>query len=1280
MREFVNDAGGKLAHPGLTSNEIFDLVQLASAAYDISFGSSNYDLADGWFPITADLVEFGMVSDLLKNGYFYEANSFPTDLLPVIYPGTAQAAVFSNGSGDIALAFRGTAEFGFPFVAGDSGDWGPIGQQRHFLAFQNLFQSLDAFIASQVSVNRVLVTGHSLGGAMVERYMDAYPDNTLPGISYEAVAVASPQASFRNDSRVLNIGHDRDIVYSIAGFKGANAVDNIYMLFNDGGFFDLGLSESFGAQHDITIGYTHSVATILSSRFYGETTRDSKVVINYSDQPDDIRKLVDNFFTPDDGYLILGRGADPSTDTLTNIKSGGTLSIDDWLIGGDGDDWLEGFRGDDILEGDVNDGPFAGGNDTMAGGEGKDLFLGSPEDLDGDTIVDLELGDRIGVSGAKVDEETLKDEKGGDTTITFNTKSGLFGIFRSDVSINAVIPRGAGLRLSKERLDDGGSIIEVVAVDGQDVAFVIDTTGSMFDDIASVKVQASSIIDAVFDPRRGFLNSRIAVVGYNDPSTNTILTFTDQTDTKDRKTAALNAINGISVGDGGDLPEMTFGGLLRALDGRAGKWRDDALARKIILFGDATAKDFELAPQVYALARNLGEMIGDRTDVYAAPAALSAMALSESVAMTTFEVMEADDKTGAVTPVLVQIFTVAIGGDIATISEFEEIAAETGGDAFRAADASEIVETILKVINLPIYSVTASMNAVSEGDNGTIAVDVTVRRDVSGQAAIVALSLTGTANEEDRVLASESVSFEADEMQKVVQLVISGDTEFEPDESVIVSIVSISESATVGRQSATVTITNDDLPEISLPVISLAVAPLTAVLEDGSDALIFTFTRKGSTVSPLRINYAVAGTATLGIDYSGIDGVSTSQTITFAAGEDTVILPLDSIADRLIEPDETVSLTLIPGEGYTVGTTTAVSGAISDDDASRLRHSVSAAGDDSFTLIGGSGGTSRLKISLTCAELDSPCDLALFTVDDLQGRINGIDPSDPAYTRVALSNAHNVFSVISNLPQGFNPLLGNRVLELNAGDHFHFLLIKNGTLDTASQQSTGSSDFFLSSIRHIAVSQSSPGQFMLSWKDSLGNGKIRDLRVAIEATDEPMAPGSKLQDNKQGEVFDLSGVDPAKQVRASLVVNREADYNNVLGFYKITDSLGTIVDPLTGATLKPGDSAYTQAALRYRVSGMDLQVANQSTATGSSLMQGGSIFAPFIVANGSPEQLLDSNLSNDVLVYFPFLAANSDGIDHIRLLADNTFGFEDLPGGGDLDYNDMIIAVNFAFV
>jgi len=44
-------------------------------------------------------------------------------------------------------------------------------------------------------------------------------------------------------------------------------------------------------------------------------------------------------------------------------------------------------------------------------------------------------------------------------------------------------------------------------------------------------------------------------------------------------------------------------------------------------------------------------------------------------------------------------------------------------------------------------------------------------------------------------------------------------------------------------------------------------------------------------------------------------------------------------------------------------------------------------------------------------------------------------------------------------------------------------------------------------------------------------------------------------------------------------------------------------------------------------------------------------------------------------VYFPFLGANSDGIDHIRLLGNNVFGFEDLPSGGDRDYNDIIVRV-----
>ncbi|MEH2333882.1 MAG: DUF4114 domain-containing protein [Nostoc sp.] len=63
---------------------------------------------------------------------------------------------------------------------------------------------------------------------------------------------------------------------------------------------------------------------------------------------------------------------------------------------------------------------------------------------------------------------------------------------------------------------------------------------------------------------------------------------------------------------------------------------------------------------------------------------------------------------------------------------------------------------------------------------------------------------------------------------------------------------------------------------------------------------------------------------------------------------------------------------------------------------------------------------------------------------------------------------------------------------------------------------------------------------------------------------------------------------------------------------------------------------------------------------------------------GKPDALLDSNANNHPKVYFAFLGANSDQVEHIRLLENNPFGFEDLPNGGDKDYNNVIVQVNLS--
>ena len=115
-------------------------------------------------------------------------------------------------------------------------------------------------------------------------------------------------------------------------------------------------------------------------------------------------------------------------------------------------------------------------------------------------------------------------------------------------------------------------------------------------------------------------------------------------------------------------------------------------------------------------------------------------------------------------------------------------------------------------------------------------------------------------------------------------------------------------------------------------LITLSLAP-TSVKEDGFLNLIYTFTRTGDTTAALAVNYTTAGTATLGGDYTGIEATPATKTVIFAPGSATATVTVNPIIDRRIETDETVSLKLAVGTGYTIQTTTAVIGTIRNDDA-----------------------------------------------------------------------------------------------------------------------------------------------------------------------------------------------------------------------------------------------------------------------------------------------------------------------------------------------------------
>jgi hypothetical protein len=144
------------------------------------------------------------------------------------------------------------------------------------------------------------------------------------------------------------------------------------------------------------------------------------------------------------------------------------------------------------------------------------------------------------------------------------------------------------------------------------------------------------------------------------------------------------------------------------------------------------------------------------------------------------------------------------------------------------------------------------------------------------------------------------------------------------------------------------------------PTITLAVSP-AAVTEDGVANLVFTFSRTGATTGALAVRYSVAGTARLAAagsdpaDYTGISTSGTTKTVTFAAGSATATVTVDPSADRRIEADETVALTLVASTSYAIGTPAPVIGTISNDDAF-IDLSAIAAGSGGFVINGQCAG------------------------------------------------------------------------------------------------------------------------------------------------------------------------------------------------------------------------------------------------------------------------------------------------------------------------------------
>jgi hypothetical protein len=109
--------------------------------------------------------------------------------------------------------------------------------------------------------------------------------------------------------------------------------------------------------------------------------------------------------------------------------------------------------------------------------------------------------------------------------------------------------------------------------------------------------------------------------------------------------------------------------------------------------------------------------------------------------------------------------------------------------------------------------------------------------------------------------------------------------------------------------------------------VRVTVSP-SSVAEDGTSNLVYTFSRPANMAgNAIVVNYTVSGTATAGTDFTG-----TSTSVNMLAGQTGVTLAVDPTADSVVEPNETVRLTVIAGTGYNVGSPSRATGTIVNDD------------------------------------------------------------------------------------------------------------------------------------------------------------------------------------------------------------------------------------------------------------------------------------------------------------------------------------------------------------
>ncbi len=203
-----------------------------------------------------------------------------------------------------------------------------------------------------------------------------------------------------------------------------------------------------------------------------------------------------------------------------------------------------------------------------------------------------------------------------------------------------------------------------------------------------------------------------------------------------------------------------------------------------------------------------------------------------------------------------------------------------------------------------------------EGDAGLASMEVPVSLSVASAQTVTAAwtTLLGftSANEDDMVQASGTVTFEPGEVNKTITLDVYGDTVFEADDTVVVSFTNPTGGATIGGfwGLGFAVVQNDDAAPVLEPAFVSVVEGDTA-----STLLDFTVDLVGQTELPVTVEWSANDfEATAGSDFTAASG-----SLTFEPGVASKTIQLEVLGDETFEGDEAFSVQLQNPQNASLG-------------------------------------------------------------------------------------------------------------------------------------------------------------------------------------------------------------------------------------------------------------------------------------------------------------------------------------------------------------------------